>query len=67
MGIFTGRRASPVLRIALAVVLLPLGTVSAHHRAALSRREVFLDGRDNHQQFRGFLETWVLEIARREP
>ena len=33
-------------------------------RAALSRLEVFLDVRDNHQQFRGFLETWVLEIAR---
>jgi hypothetical protein len=36
-------------------------------RAALSRLEVFLEGRDNHQQFRGFLETWVLEFARMHP
>ena len=34
MGIFTGRKAAPILRIALLVVLLPLGTVSAHHRRA---------------------------------
>jgi len=36
-------------------------------REALVRLEAFLDGRDSHQQFRGFLETWVLEIARIDP
>ena len=36
-------------------------------RGALAALEAFLDGRDSHQQFRGFLETWVLEIARIDP
>jgi len=36
-------------------------------REALVALEAFLDGRDSHQQFRGFLETWVLEIARIDP